>query len=205
MAPRIGRHISKPVLCFVKPLNVARSGGKGREGEEAEGVDDQIDGCIGHGLGACCGGVAVDDASLGQIFDIDPVIASCARRVDLAGRREKVSMPIINLLSASSSSSQDSDLHQLLVPTSHLAACRVERSKNCIEVAKLLRFKRRLELLSSHAVTSLDVELVLQLRVKFMIPANIISAMQKTWLVRRRRRHGGQLVHRYCELASCLG
>ena len=63
------------MLRFLKPLRVQRPSSQGGFGQESKSADDEVDSHIGDGFGASGGGVAVDDAALGEPLDVDPVEA----------------------------------------------------------------------------------------------------------------------------------
>ena len=94
----VSRHVRKTMLRFLEPLNIARPRRSLRVRKEPKRVNDEVNRHIRHRLRARGRGVAVHDAFLGHVFDVDPVVAGGAGGGDFAGGWEEVAVGCVSEL-----------------------------------------------------------------------------------------------------------
>lgn len=83
---RYGRDV---LVSGVEARRVARASGEEGPCKGAVGGEDEEDGGVGDGFGACGGGVAVEDVVGGEGARVDPVEACAGAGVDFAGGGEE--------------------------------------------------------------------------------------------------------------------
>jgi hypothetical protein len=77
---------------------------------------------------------------------------------------------------------KDAILHEFHIPVSHLSPGIPKWSIHGHKISEDVCFERELEIIAIHAVASLYLEVLLQSLVQVMIPANIVTQVEKLWL-----------------------
>jgi hypothetical protein len=172
---RYGRDV---LVRVAKLVFVATPRGEKGPRDSAEGAQDENECSVGHRFGTCGGGVAVDYVAGGERRNRDPVEACAGRSEDTDGFREQVTVFFLLEIEVVGKEGGVGDLHQLIIPIPHLAACVPEGTVHAYEVAPSLFLQCLFEIGAVHGIGTYDVEFGLEFGIQFVVPAYVVAKMQ---------------------------